>query len=199
VTGKPTARCTSSPSAACANASAPPRLHQTTHRRRKDQTRNHPLPQTLHRPRGLQHPTGGLGQRQLNMLGQLKRLSLLGPDRPRQPVACAYDGPTFIDLWSDCPERSQAGRTGGRTAVSTSTTAGTTANSRNTGVRPAQRRETVPARRPPGDLHQPNSIEALHRQIRKIIKTGGHFPTKDAARKLLTSRSAQTRWRRVFH
>ena len=30
-----------------------------------------------------------------------------------------------------------------------------------------------------------NSIEALHRQLRKIIKTRGSFPTEDAARKLI--------------
>ena len=47
----------------------------------------------------------------------------------------------------------------------------------------------------------PNSIEALHRQTRKIIKTRGHFPTEDAARKLiyLAITKAETRWQRVFH
>jgi hypothetical protein len=30
-----------------------------------------------------------------------------------------------------------------------------------------------------------NSIEALHRQLHKIIKTRGHFPIEDAARKLI--------------
>ena len=30
-----------------------------------------------------------------------------------------------------------------------------------------------------------NTIEALHRQIRKTIKTRGHFPTEEAARKLI--------------
>ena len=34
-----------------------------------------------------------------------------------------------------------------------------------------------------------NSIEALHRQTRKIIKTRGHFPTEDAARSSSTSPS----------
>jgi transposase-like protein len=45
-----------------------------------------------------------------------------------------------------------------------------------------------------------NSIEALHRQIRKIIKTRGHFPTEDAARKLLylAITKAETKWRQVF-
>ncbi len=42
----------------------------------------------------------------------------------------------------------------------------------------------LPPGRPPRDLHD-QSIEALHRQIRKSIKTPGHFPTEDAARKLL--------------
>ena len=46
-----------------------------------------------------------------------------------------------------------------------------------------------------------NSIEALHRQTRKIIKTRGHFPTEDAARKLiyLAITKAETRWRQVLH
>ena len=30
-----------------------------------------------------------------------------------------------------------------------------------------------------------NAIESLHMQLRKIIKTRGHFPTDDAATKLL--------------
>jgi mutator family transposase len=30
-----------------------------------------------------------------------------------------------------------------------------------------------------------NTIEALHRQIRKTIKTKGHFPNEEAARKLI--------------
>jgi putative transposase len=34
-------------------------------------------------------------------------------------------------------------------------------------------------------LYTTNAIESLHMQIRKIIKTRGHFPTDDAARKLL--------------
>ena len=34
-------------------------------------------------------------------------------------------------------------------------------------------------------IYTTNSIEALHRQTRKIIKTRGHFPTEDAARKLI--------------
>jgi putative transposase len=34
-------------------------------------------------------------------------------------------------------------------------------------------------------LYTTNSIEALHRQVRKTIKTRGHFPNEDAARKLI--------------
>jgi len=50
-------------------------------------------------------------------------------------------------------------------------------------------------------IYTTNSIEALHRQTRKIIKTRGHFPTEDAARKLiyLAITKAETRWRQVFH
>jgi transposase-like protein len=50
-------------------------------------------------------------------------------------------------------------------------------------------------------IYTTNSIEALHRQTRKIIKTRGHFPTEDAARKLiyLAITKAETRWKRVFH
>jgi putative transposase len=50
-------------------------------------------------------------------------------------------------------------------------------------------------------IYTTNSIEALHRQIRKIIKTRGSFPTQDAARKLiyLAIQKAETRWKRVFH
>jgi putative transposase len=50
-------------------------------------------------------------------------------------------------------------------------------------------------------IYTTNSIEALHRQLRKIIKTRGHFPTEDAARKLiyLAITKAETRWRQVFH
>jgi putative transposase len=50
-------------------------------------------------------------------------------------------------------------------------------------------------------IYTTNSIEALHRQLRKIIKTRGSFPTEDAARKLiyLAITKAETRWKRVFH
>jgi putative transposase len=49
-------------------------------------------------------------------------------------------------------------------------------------------------------IYTTNSIEALHRQIRKITKTRGHFPTEDAARKLLylAITKTETRWRQVF-
>ena len=41
----------------------------------------------------------------------------------------------------------------------------------------------------------------MHRQLRKIIKTRGSFPTEDAARKLiyLAIQKAEARWKRVFH
>jgi len=42
---------------------------------------------------------------------------------------------------------------------------------------------SVPARGAAGDLH--HAIEALNRQLRKAIKTKGHFPNEDAARKLI--------------
>jgi putative transposase len=50
-------------------------------------------------------------------------------------------------------------------------------------------------------IYTTNSIEALHRQLRKIIKTRGSFPTEDAARKLiyLAIQKAETKWKRVFH
>jgi putative transposase len=50
-------------------------------------------------------------------------------------------------------------------------------------------------------VYTTNTIEALNRQIRKIIKTRGHFPTEDAARKLiwLAIDRAQTKWRRAYN
>ena len=46
-----------------------------------------------------------------------------------------------------------------------------------------------------------NTIEALHRQIRKTIKTRGHFPTEEAARKLiyLSIINAQKSWRQTYN
>jgi transposase-like protein len=43
-----------------------------------------------------------------------------------------------------------------------------------------------------------NAIEALNRQLRKAIKTKGHFPNEDAARKLiyLAVRNATPQWTR---
>ena len=45
-------------------------------------------------------------------------------------------------------------------------------------------------------LSTTNAIENVHRQLRKIIKTRGHFPTDEAALKLmyLALRHMQTRW-----
>ena len=35
-------------------------------------------------------------------------------------------------------------------------------------------------------IYTTNAIEAAHRQVRKTIKSRGHFPTDDAARKLIS-------------
>ena len=45
-------------------------------------------------------------------------------------------------------------------------------------------------------LSTTNAIENVHRQLRKIIKTRGHFPSDEAALKLLylALRNMQTRW-----
>jgi putative transposase len=50
-------------------------------------------------------------------------------------------------------------------------------------------------------VYTTNTIEALHRQIRKTIKTRGHFPTEEAARKLiyLAIVNAQQRWRHAYN
>lgn len=50
-------------------------------------------------------------------------------------------------------------------------------------------------------VYTTNTIEALHRQIRKTIKTRGHFPTEEAARKLiyLSIQNAQKSWRNTYH
>jgi putative transposase len=50
-------------------------------------------------------------------------------------------------------------------------------------------------------VYTTNTIEALNRQIRKTIKTRGHFPTQDAARKLiyLAITRAQTKWRHAYN
>src|SRR6266545_5649293 len=54
---------------------------------------------------------------------------------------------------------------------------------------------------PPPFIRDTNTIEALHRQIRKTIKTRGHFPTEEAARKLiyLSIINAQKKWRQTYN
>ena len=57
----------------------------------------------------------------------------------------------------------------------------------------------------PADLRRAvyttNSIENLNRQIRKTIKTRGHFPDEQAATKLiyLAIQRAETKWRTAYH
>ena len=48
-------------------------------------------------------------------------------------------------------------------------------------------------------VYTTNTIEAIHRQIRKAIKTRGHFPDEQAATKLiyLAIERAETKWRSV--
>jgi putative transposase len=50
-------------------------------------------------------------------------------------------------------------------------------------------------------VYTTNAIEALNRQIRKIIKTRGSFPNEDSARKLLylAITRAQSRWRHTYN
>jgi putative transposase len=51
-----------------------------------------------------------------------------------------------------------------------------------------------------GEVHYTtNAIEALNRQLRKAVKTKGHFPTEDAARKLiyLAIHNAVPQWTRT--
>jgi putative transposase len=50
-------------------------------------------------------------------------------------------------------------------------------------------------------IYTTNTIEALNRQIRMTIKTRGHFPHQDAARKLLylAITNAQTNWRSTYY
>ena len=50
-------------------------------------------------------------------------------------------------------------------------------------------------------VYTTNTIEALHRQIRKTIKTRGHFPTEEAARKLiyLSIINAKKSWRQTYN
>jgi putative transposase len=48
-------------------------------------------------------------------------------------------------------------------------------------------------------IYTTNAVEALHRSLRKIIKTRGSFPNDDAALKLLylAVKNAGLRWRRA--
>ena len=48
-------------------------------------------------------------------------------------------------------------------------------------------------------IYTTNAIEALNRQLRKAIKTKGHFPSEDAARKLvyLATQNAVPQWTRT--
>ena len=50
-------------------------------------------------------------------------------------------------------------------------------------------------------VYTTNTIEGLHRQIRKAIKTRGHFPDEQAATKLiyLAIQRSERRWRRAYH
>ena len=50
-------------------------------------------------------------------------------------------------------------------------------------------------------VYTTNTIEALNRQIRKIIKTRGSFPDEDSARKLLylAITRAQSKWRHTYN
>jgi transposase-like protein len=50
-------------------------------------------------------------------------------------------------------------------------------------------------------LYTTNAIESLHMQLRKIIKSRGHFPTDEAATKLLylTLRNILGKWKRSNH
>jgi transposase-like protein len=69
--------------------------------------------------------------------------------------------------------------------------------------RPGRKRspDAVPrhGRHPPPFIPVTNTIEGLHRQIRKAIKTRGHFPDEQSATKLIyvAITRAQTKWRAV--
>jgi putative transposase len=54
-------------------------------------------------------------------------------------------------------------------------------------------------RHPPPFIPVTNAIEALNRQLRKAIKTKGHFPNEQAARKLiyLALMNAVPQWTRT--
>ena len=57
------------------------------------------------------------------------------------------------------------------------------------------------ARRPAPAVYTTNSIENLNRQIRKTIKTRGHFPDEQAATKLiyLAIQRAETKWKTAYN
>ena len=50
-------------------------------------------------------------------------------------------------------------------------------------------------------IYTTNSLESVHAQLRKIIKTRGHFPNDDAATKLiwLALRHITAKWERMSH
>jgi len=50
-------------------------------------------------------------------------------------------------------------------------------------------------------IYTTNALESVHAQLRKIIKTRGHFPTDDAATKLiwLALRNITAKWARMSH
>jgi transposase-like protein len=50
-------------------------------------------------------------------------------------------------------------------------------------------------------IYTTNALESVHAQLRKIIKTRGHFPTDEAATKLiwLALRNITAEWERMSH
>jgi putative transposase len=50
-------------------------------------------------------------------------------------------------------------------------------------------------------IYTTNALESVHARIRKVIKTRGHFPTDEAATKLiwLALRNIMADWRRPMH
>ena len=50
-------------------------------------------------------------------------------------------------------------------------------------------------------IYTTNALESVHARIRKVIKTRGHFPTDEAATKLiwLALRNIMADWRRPAH
>jgi len=50
-------------------------------------------------------------------------------------------------------------------------------------------------------IYTTNAIESINAQLRKVIKTGGHFPNDDAAMKLiwLGIRNITNKWRGASH